>query len=203
MAAGTSHFPGNLDTELELLQAGNNLFTKLSAAVNASDSVIYVLSTDYWPNSGAIVLGDSEICFYGGITSNSFVNIVRGVDGTAAVTHASGDDVRQVIVAAYHNTLVSALKATQAKLGKNSSLPSNGKVLVGINGGSEWVSRSYTHTQILASTEWEITHNLGYNPSVTVVDSGDSVVFGNVRYISENKISITFSAAFSGKAYLG
>jgi hypothetical protein len=42
------------------------------------------------------------------------------------------------------------------------------------------------------------------NPSVTVFDStGDgSVVFGNVKYIDQNNVQITFSAAFAGEAHL-
>jgi hypothetical protein len=37
---------------------------------------------------------------------------------------------------------------------------------------------------------------------VAVVDSAGSVVFGDVVYISANVVSITFVAAFGGKAYL-
>ena len=68
-------------------------------------------------------------------------------------------------------------------------------------------SRTFIYNQNGASNTWVIEHNLGSFPSVTVVDSGDSIVTGNVVYNTENKITITFfsrsnAVAFSGKAYL-
>jgi hypothetical protein len=61
---------------------------------------------------------------------------------------------------------------------------------------------TYTHTQASASSIWTITHNLSCFPAVTVVDSADSVVIGDVEYISANVVRVTFVAAFAGKAYL-
>jgi hypothetical protein len=39
-------------------------------------------------------------------------------------------------------------------------------------------------------------------PSITVVDSANTVVQGTVFYDSTTQITLTFSAAFSGQAYL-
>jgi hypothetical protein len=61
---------------------------------------------------------------------------------------------------------------------------------------------SYVFTQGSPSATWTIVHNLGVFPSVTVVDSGGSVQIGDVLYVSANEITLTFSAAFAGKAYL-
>jgi len=61
---------------------------------------------------------------------------------------------------------------------------------------------AYTHTQGAASASWVITHNLGWNPNVTVQDSALTTVEGNVNYTNANSLTITFSGAFSGKAYL-
>lgn len=60
----------------------------------------------------------------------------------------------------------------------------------------------YTHTQSSPSTTWTITHNLGYHPSVTVVDSAQTVVIGDVTYVSDNQLIVSFSVPFGGKAYL-
>lgn len=60
----------------------------------------------------------------------------------------------------------------------------------------------YTHIQSAPSTTWTIVHNLGYHPSVTVVDSADSAVVGDVTYVSTNELIVSFSVAFGGKAYL-
>lgn len=61
---------------------------------------------------------------------------------------------------------------------------------------------TYTFTQARASTRWEVSHNLGKYPSVTIVDSAGTQLVGEVTYTDENNIVITFTAAFSGKAYL-
>jgi len=49
---------------------------------------------------------------------------------------------------------------------------------------------------------WNITHNLGKKPSVTIVSSTDTTVVGEVTYNNDNQLTITLSSANSGKAYL-
>ena len=62
--------------------------------------------------------------------------------------------------------------------------------------------KDFTYIKSTPDSVWEITHNLDKYPSVTVVDSAGSVVMGDITYTSKSAIKITFSAAFSGKAYL-
>jgi hypothetical protein len=61
---------------------------------------------------------------------------------------------------------------------------------------------AYAHTQGTSSATWTINHNLDFYPNVTVVDSAGTIVEGEIAYTSRNQIVLTFSAAFSGKAYL-
>ena len=61
---------------------------------------------------------------------------------------------------------------------------------------------TYTQCFEIASAQWTVTHNLGKFPSVTVVDSANTVVVGNVDYSSSNSLVITFNAAFSGCVFL-
>ena len=61
---------------------------------------------------------------------------------------------------------------------------------------------AYAHTQGSASATWTINHNLDFYPNVTVADSAGTIVEGEIAYTSRNQIVLTFSAAFSGKAYL-
>lgn len=63
-------------------------------------------------------------------------------------------------------------------------------------------SNTFTFKQSVASDTWNVTHNLGKYPSVSVVDSGGNLVDGEVKYVTNNRISITFTSPFSGKAYL-
>ena len=66
----------------------------------------------------------------------------------------------------------------------------------GVSGGN------YMHTQNTSSNTWVITHNLGYHPSVTALDSAGTQVEGDVVWNSLNQLTVTFSAAFGGVAYL-
>lgn len=61
---------------------------------------------------------------------------------------------------------------------------------------------TYTHDQGVPSATWTVVHNLEKFPSATVVDTGDTVVVGEVTYVNNNEIEILFQSAFSGKAYL-
>lgn len=60
----------------------------------------------------------------------------------------------------------------------------------------------YVHTQASAATTWSITHNLKFYPNVSIVDSALSHVMGEVTYINENSLTVSFTSAFSGKAFL-
>ena len=62
--------------------------------------------------------------------------------------------------------------------------------------------KHFTFVQSSAAATWSITHNLGKFPSVSIVDSGNTIVHGDIDYTNENALTITFSAAFGGKAYL-
>lgn len=62
-------------------------------------------------------------------------------------------------------------------------------------------TQNYIHNQTAASNTWNINHGLNKLASVTVVDSGENVVVGEVEYIDLNNITITFTASFSGRAY--
>lgn len=64
------------------------------------------------------------------------------------------------------------------------------------------VREHYVHDQQVASTTWTVNHNMNKYPSVNIVDSANDEVTGDVKYNSLNQITITFTAAFSGKAYL-
>ena len=61
---------------------------------------------------------------------------------------------------------------------------------------------NFTFTQVTAASSWDITHNLGKFPSVSVVDSAGTNVVGQVDYGDENTLRINFTAAFAGVAYL-
>lgn len=62
--------------------------------------------------------------------------------------------------------------------------------------------KNYVHEQGTAATDWYIAHNLGKYPSVTIIDSANSMVIGEVEYVDMNNVILHFSAEFSGRATL-
>lgn len=62
---------------------------------------------------------------------------------------------------------------------------------------------SVAFPQLTPSQTWDITHNFGSFPSVTVVDSAGTQVLGELQYVDANRLIIRFSAAFGGVAHLG
>lgn len=75
-------------------------------------------------------------------------------------------------------------------------------VIVRSSSASTINTRRHIHTQASVSTDWVITHTLGGKPSVTIVDSADTVVIGEVKYDSNTQVTVSFTSAFSGFAYL-
>jgi hypothetical protein len=61
--------------------------------------------------------------------------------------------------------------------------------------------KHHVHHQASPDSSWTVAHNLGKKPSVTVVDSADEVVHGQIEYIDNNTVTLTFAGSFSGKAY--
>lgn len=61
---------------------------------------------------------------------------------------------------------------------------------------------SFMHTQNAVSNSWIINHNLGFRPNITVQDSAGTTYEGEINHTSANSLTVSFSAAFSGKAYL-
>ena len=67
--------------------------------------------------------------------------------------------------------------------------------------GSEG-DKSYIFTQANPNTVWTVNHNLDKFPSVSVVDTSNTMVEGLTEYTDSNTLTITFTAGFAGKAYL-
>ena len=62
--------------------------------------------------------------------------------------------------------------------------------------------KNYVHNQAVASAIWNVQHNLDKFPSCTMVLSTGQQGYGDVTFIDENNLTITFAGATSGKAYI-
>jgi hypothetical protein len=61
---------------------------------------------------------------------------------------------------------------------------------------------TYTFFQLTPAAEWRIPHPMGKHPAVTVQDSAGRQVVGEVQYLGDDLVVVTFRAPFSGRADL-
>jgi hypothetical protein len=61
--------------------------------------------------------------------------------------------------------------------------------------------KNYVHSQLTPASTWDVAHNLGKRPAVSVVDSGGTQVEGDVDYIDDNHVQLNFGVPFGGAAY--
>lgn len=62
--------------------------------------------------------------------------------------------------------------------------------------------KHFAYEQAQPSDTWEIQHNLRKYPSVSITDTANTEVVGEVQYLDENSLRVTFSAPVAGYAYL-
>jgi hypothetical protein len=68
------------------------------------------------------------------------------------------------------------------------------------DGGDDEMVHRFDQASALAT--WVIVHNLGYRPNVHVEDSTGDTWIGDIHHDSDNQLTLTFSAAFAGTAWL-
>jgi hypothetical protein len=61
---------------------------------------------------------------------------------------------------------------------------------------------AYSYQQATPATTWTINHNLGYRPSVELLDSGSQEIDGDVYHPSVNQTVVTLNPATAGLARL-
>ena len=63
-------------------------------------------------------------------------------------------------------------------------------------------NKEYVHNQSTPANVWSIEHNMGFYPNILIIDSTGEQVIGNTVFDSINKVTLSFSVAIFGKAYL-
>jgi hypothetical protein len=63
-------------------------------------------------------------------------------------------------------------------------------------------SAAYEFVQASPATIWTINHNLGYRPSVEILDAGSQEIDGEVAHPSVNQTVVTLNPASAGLARL-
>lgn len=122
----------------------------------------------------------------------------------STLTGQKPKDTYQGLIKTSDNQQVSGAK--QLSDGNGNLLPvtvsTNSVALTGTVTANGESLTSYTHNQTVAAEEWTINHNMNKKPSVTIVDSANTYVIGEVTYLDSNSLRVSFKYAFKGKAYL-
>lgn len=63
-------------------------------------------------------------------------------------------------------------------------------------------SGAYIHTQSSQSTTWIINHNMGFRPSVELLDSGSQEIDGEISHPTINQTIVRLNPASTGIARL-
>lgn len=63
-------------------------------------------------------------------------------------------------------------------------------------------SGAYVHTQTTVSSTWTINHNMGFYPSVELLDTGSQEIDGEISHPSVNQTVVTLNPASAGFARL-
>lgn len=123
-----ANFPNSFDNNASLYVAVNNLRTRLTSAISASDLTIPVVSTASFPDSGFITIisditsvTNPEAVRYTSKDATNFFATVRGADGTTAKAHGAGANVDLTVIAAHHNELKNAVIALEEFVGVSGS----------------------------------------------------------------------------------
>ena len=61
---------------------------------------------------------------------------------------------------------------------------------------------AYVHTQASPATTWTINHNLGFRPSVELLDSGSQEIDGAIAHPTINQTVVTLTSATAGLSRL-
>ena len=61
---------------------------------------------------------------------------------------------------------------------------------------------AYQHNQASATNAWTVNHNLGFRPSVSILDTGGNEIEADVRHTSANQLVIYFAIPLAGVARL-
>lgn len=65
----------------------------------------------------------------------------------------------------------------------------------GAAGGSQYVLN-----QTSAASQWNVDHNLGYIPHITIVMDDGTIVVADIDHLNTNQAIIVFPTPYTGKA---
>lgn len=192
----------------------------LSVFVNGSSTAQVIPCNPNIPFSN----GDEVwVHFVNGDSSNKFVPYKRatgletltgisggGSGGSGGSTSSIIGDMLKSIYDANNNGIVDNAEAVNGKVVDDTKTTSNNlwtasqtnSAITSAVSSSTNSDKNFVFNQNTPSSSWVISHNLNKYVTVTIVDSAENVVVGDILYNSLNQITVNFSGAFSGIAYI-
>jgi len=127
------------------------------------------------------------------------------IDGTILIQKASNSNFfayYKLISFDQDLTETSFYNASLTFVSGNGSVQEDDDYFVSLLQFEDNADKNYVHPQAQASAVWTVRHNLNKFPSCTMVLSTGQQGYGDVTFIDENELTITFAGAESGKAYI-
>jgi hypothetical protein len=165
--------PGNGEFSGPVDGAAINTITTLEISGIDASSQNTVQFMEYLVDNDIIISQQNEISVFGHFKMDSYT--LNGGVYTLALTYIGGNGT--LVDGNYYDFAVFTLSSRSSDL-------------------------TFIFNQAIASVTWNITHNLGKFPSVTMVLNTGQKGYGDVVYIDDNNLTITFASAESGKAYM-
>ena len=161
------------------------------------DLYVWNATHNVWQNVGAIAgvqglqgLTGSGVQGLQGLTGSG----VQGLVGSQGLTGSQG-------IQGITGIGLQGLTGAQGITGSQGEIGSQG--IQGTAGISFSVSQvSFRYEQSNQSSVWNINHNLGFNPNITILDYSGNTIESDIVYVNINNVTLTFSSDVSGYAYL-
>jgi hypothetical protein len=183
--------------------------------ISVSGQMVYKLSNNAYGGSGTISLPSGGGSNFSAITSlivsvndispQYVVNFLNYLVGSQILISEQNDvnnfghySIVSYVITANPNYYLMTL----ALIGSNGAAVVDEYYDMALFTLSDGSDKSYVFVQGVPATTWTIQHDLQKFPSITVIDTADTVVIGQYTYINNNNVALTFSAGFAGKAYL-
>lgn len=196
----------------KLYDGNGNYVADIGSVVSTSNLVSFVAGEDIVQGQCVFISDDGRVYVY---VNTDFLNIGKFV-GIANESKAAGQSI-DIIVSGFANVpgvFAGKLYYVDADGGLTFTKPSTGFIQqlgLGFSTGvlsiapqaieENNVAKIFKYVQTTPSDTWTIQHNLGYKPSVTVIDSAGSVLFGDIEHNGDDQLTLYFFGGFAGEAH--
>ena len=188
-------------------------YLNIKGKISISAQMIFKLVDLATPNSGDFVGPADGSAISSATTMDLSITDVSGANTVAFLTYLVGNNILiseqndinnfgHFTIDSYVQKTPDVYTLTLTSLTGNGNFDVNKFYDFAVFTLSSAGAPTFVFTQGVPATTWNIQHNLGKFPSVSVINNNNVIINGEVTYIDNNNVQLNFSAGFSGKAYL-